>query len=133
MTRPSSISGKPVKADTSVTATPLARSVFAVPPVDRISMPSAASAPANLSHPDLSVRLISARWARCMDLSFLCSFFFEKFSDLPPFVFVRPPLGDAALLPQGAALLLLALPPGQGCLGFGVERAGHRGRATLVA
>ena len=62
LTRPSSISGKPVCAETSVTAMPsLARS-WAVPPVEMIWMPSAASARAKSMTPDFSETLIRARW-----------------------------------------------------------------------
>src|SRR5579884_3766437 len=61
LTRPPSISGQPVNSDTSFTATPPSRSSFAVPPVERISMRSAAKRMANSSTPVLSNTLISAR------------------------------------------------------------------------
>src|SRR6185295_3052895 len=61
LTRPSSISGKPVCADTSVTRTPSFSSSLAVPPVDRICTPRPASALASSTTPDLSETLISAR------------------------------------------------------------------------
>ncbi len=60
-TRPSSISGKPVYADTSVTFRPSFCSSFAVPPVDSSSTPSAARARASSTIPDLSETLRSAR------------------------------------------------------------------------
>src|SRR6185503_7201896 len=61
LTRPSSISGKPVCADTSVTRTPSFSSSLAVPPVETICTPSAARARANSTTPDLSETLMSAR------------------------------------------------------------------------
>src|SRR5687767_12433640 len=61
-TRPPSISAKPVYADTSVTARPSFCRSRAVPPVERISTPSAASARANSTTPDLSETLTSARF-----------------------------------------------------------------------
>src|SRR5436190_15106827 len=60
-TRPSSISGNPVCAETSVTRMPSFSSSFAVPPVDRICTPRPASARANSTTPALSETLISAR------------------------------------------------------------------------
>src|SRR5918992_996018 len=60
-TRPSSISAKPVYAETSLTASPSFCRSRAVPPVERISTPSAASARANSTTPDLSETLTSAR------------------------------------------------------------------------
>src|SRR6185369_3206910 len=61
-TRPSSISGKPVCAETSVTGTRSFSRSFAVPPVERIWMPRAASALQSSTTPDLSETLTSARW-----------------------------------------------------------------------
>src|SRR5262245_31428647 len=60
-TRPSMISGKPVTVATSVTATPAARKVLAVPPVDKISKPSASRARANGASPSLFATLSKAR------------------------------------------------------------------------
>src|SRR3982751_2954043 len=60
-TRPSIISGKPVKSPTSVTTTPFSLSSCAVPPVDRISTPSGRSALANSTTPVLSETLMRAR------------------------------------------------------------------------
>src|SRR6185369_11389870 len=60
LTRPSSISGKPVCAATSVTARPASPSSLAVPPVDNSRMPSAASARASSTTPALSETEISA-------------------------------------------------------------------------
>ncbi len=60
-TRPSSISGKPVNSDTSVTFTFASRSAFAVPPVDSISTPIFLSFLANWTTPVLSDTLMSAR------------------------------------------------------------------------
>src|SRR3954453_11824701 len=60
-TRPSSISGKPVYAPMSVTGTPAARSMPAVPPVDRISISKVSNARARSSTPVLLETLISAR------------------------------------------------------------------------
>ena len=54
------IAGKPVYAETSVTATPSFSSSFAVPPVDRIEKPRPVSARANSTMPALSETLISA-------------------------------------------------------------------------
>ena len=59
--RPSIISGNPVTSATSVTASPAARNAFAVPPVLRISKPSAISAEAKSATPDLSVTEMRAR------------------------------------------------------------------------
>src|SRR5258706_5850832 len=60
-TRPSSISGNPVCADTSVTRRPSFSRSLAVPPVERICTPSAASPRANSTTPALSETLTSAR------------------------------------------------------------------------
>jgi len=57
LTRPSSISGKPVYDETSVAAIPSLRRSFAVPPVDTSSTASAASACASSTMPDLSETL----------------------------------------------------------------------------
>src|SRR2546427_6560584 len=59
-TRPSSISGKPVYSLTCRTRTPASARSFAVPPVDRMSKPSAASPRANSITPRLSLTLTSA-------------------------------------------------------------------------
>src|SRR5687767_1927460 len=61
LTRPSSISGKPVCDATSVTRTPSFSSSLAVPPVERSCTPSAPSPRANSTTPVLSETLISAR------------------------------------------------------------------------
>src|SRR5512143_3952722 len=53
-TRPSSISGKPVNSETSMTFTLASRSAFAVPPVDSISTPSFLSFFAKPTTPVLS-------------------------------------------------------------------------------
>src|SRR5687767_9101672 len=60
-TRPSSDSGNPVTAATSVTAWPASRIVAAVEPVETISTPAAASASASLSRSVLSLTETSAR------------------------------------------------------------------------
>src|SRR5664280_3012115 len=60
LTRPSSISAKPVCSATSVTAMPAPASSLAVPPVERIVVPSAASARASATMPVLSETEISA-------------------------------------------------------------------------
>ncbi len=61
LTRPPSISGHPVKSETSRTGIPASRSSLAVPPVERISIFSAAKRLANSTIPVLSNTLISAR------------------------------------------------------------------------
>ena len=61
LTRPSSISGKPVSSDTSRTVSPCSRSRRAVPPVDTISTESSANRRAKSATPVLSVTLIRAR------------------------------------------------------------------------
>src|SRR5215831_4458363 len=61
LTRPSRISGAPVKSPTSRTGTPAAASERAVPPVDRISSPAADSPRASSTTPVLSDTEISAR------------------------------------------------------------------------
>src|SRR3990167_5680971 len=60
LTRPSSISGKPVCSATSVTGSPASASSFAVPPVDSSLTPSACRPRANSSTPVLSETEISA-------------------------------------------------------------------------
>ena len=60
LTRPSSISGKPVSSATSVTGSALSASSFAVPPVDTSRMPSAASERAKSTMPVLSETEINA-------------------------------------------------------------------------
>jgi hypothetical protein len=55
------ISGKPVCAETSVTATPPFCSSVAVPPVDRIAIPRRCRVWANSSKPSLLETLSSAR------------------------------------------------------------------------
>src|SRR5437588_3248316 len=60
-TRPPSISGAPVSSCTCLTGTPSLPSSAAVPPVERISMPSPASPLANSTIPDLSETERSAR------------------------------------------------------------------------
>src|SRR5215468_4389639 len=60
-TRPSRISGEPVKSLTDTTGMPAALSAAAVPPVERISTPSACKPLANSTNPVLSLTLISAR------------------------------------------------------------------------
>ena len=54
LTRPSSISGKPVWSATSVTGRPLSASSLAVPPVDSSLMPSACRLLARSTMPVLS-------------------------------------------------------------------------------
>jgi len=60
LTRPSSISGKPVWSATSVTGRPASASSLAVPPVESSLMPSACSAWANSRMPVLSETEIKA-------------------------------------------------------------------------
>src|SRR5512135_2618794 len=62
LTRPSSISGKPVYSLTSITARPASRSALAVPPVDSSSTPASASARAKSTRPVLSDTESRARW-----------------------------------------------------------------------
>src|ERR1700712_4467411 len=66
LTRPSSISGKPVCAATSVTARPASASSRAVPPVESRVKPSAASSRASSTTPVLSDTEISACIARSL-------------------------------------------------------------------
>src|SRR5512139_2809797 len=54
LTRPSSISGKPVYSLTSITARPASRSALAVPPVESSSTPALASVRAKSTRPVLS-------------------------------------------------------------------------------
>jgi hypothetical protein len=61
LTRPSRISGAPVKSLTSRTGTPAAPSAFAVPPVERISRPSCDSRRPKSMTPVLSETEINAR------------------------------------------------------------------------
>src|SRR5207244_4139499 len=61
LTRPSRISGAPVCAETCFTAMPAAVSAPAVPPVERISKPSSASARPSSSTPRLSDTESNAR------------------------------------------------------------------------
>src|SRR5262245_3816395 len=61
LTRPSSISGKPVTCDTSVTGNLASANSFAVPPVDSSVMPRWCRARANSTMPALSETEISAR------------------------------------------------------------------------
>src|SRR3954447_824432 len=61
LSRPSRISGNPVKSLTSRTDTPASRSVRAVPPVDRSSIPSRASRRPSSTSPVLSETESSAR------------------------------------------------------------------------
>src|SRR3954452_24425590 len=63
-TRPPRISSWPVNSETSVTSSPASRSGVAVPPVERISTPSAASPLAKSATPVLSETDISARRTR---------------------------------------------------------------------
>src|ERR1700722_12917235 len=65
LTRPSIISGKPVYSATSITVSAASRSSRAVPPVERISTPRAASARASSATPLLSDTEISARRTGC--------------------------------------------------------------------
>src|SRR5215471_10395588 len=62
LTRPSSISGKPVTSETSNTGTPESRRSLAVPPVDRICTPRRARPRAKSTTPALSCTLRSARF-----------------------------------------------------------------------
>ena len=58
------ISGKPVWSLTSTTVSPASRNALAEPPVDRISMPCAASALPSSTSPALSETEINARSMR---------------------------------------------------------------------
>jgi hypothetical protein len=60
LTRPSSISGKPVISETSTASTPLSFSSLYVPPVDIISTPADASSFAKSTIPSLSETLMIA-------------------------------------------------------------------------
>src|SRR6185503_14187548 len=60
-TRPSIISGKPVRSETSRTVPPLSRSFAAVPPVETSSTPRSTSAFTSVSRPALSETESSAR------------------------------------------------------------------------
>src|SRR5581483_2002156 len=62
LTRPSSISGKPVRSEMSLTAMRESRRSFAVPPVETSSTPREASLRAKSAMPVLSVTLRIARW-----------------------------------------------------------------------
>src|SRR5439155_23813125 len=62
LTRPSSISGKPVSSEMSFTRMPESRSSFAVPPVEISSTPKPARLRAKSTNPVLSVTLRMARW-----------------------------------------------------------------------
>src|SRR3954452_490885 len=64
LTRPSMISGKPVKSSIARTARPASLSAVAVPPVETISTPSSASPRAKSTIPRLSETDSSARWMR---------------------------------------------------------------------
>src|SRR3954452_18608084 len=64
LTRPSMISGKPVKSSIERTSSPDERSETAVPPVDTSSMPSSASPRAKSTIPRLSETDSSARRTR---------------------------------------------------------------------
>src|SRR5579859_3867172 len=64
LTRPSSISGKPVISEISLTLTPDSRSNLAVPPVEMSSMFRAESLRAKSTSPVLSVTERMARWMR---------------------------------------------------------------------
>src|SRR6185312_15972433 len=106
LTRPSMISGKPVSSLTSRTGTPTSRSALALPPVERISMPSACRARPISARSVLSETLSSARRAVMMP---------------DPVMEVRDSLwSDDAEFAQ-----LLAQ--------RGAMDAQHAGRATLVA
>src|SRR5690606_40041300 len=61
LTLPSSISGKPVCSATSFTGIPASVSIFADPPVERISTPCLRSICANSTRPVLSETEMSAR------------------------------------------------------------------------
>src|SRR4051794_15903943 len=63
-TRPSSISGKPVKSSIARVSTPASFRCFAVPPVETISTPSSRRQRANSAMPVLSETVISARLTR---------------------------------------------------------------------
>src|SRR5829696_9917516 len=63
-TRPSSISGNPVRSSIGRASTPSAASSRAVPPVDTISTPSSASPRAKSTSPRLSETVSSARRTR---------------------------------------------------------------------
>ena len=64
LTRPSIISGKPVRSETSRTASPASASALAVPPVETSSTPRAASAWAKGTSPVLSETESRARDTR---------------------------------------------------------------------
>ena len=64
LTRPSMISGKPVKSSTLRTPRPASRSSVAVPPVDTTSIPSSAKPRPNSTMPRLSETDRSARRTR---------------------------------------------------------------------
>src|SRR5258706_3168098 len=73
LTRPSSISGNPVCAETSVTRMPSLSSSLAVPPVERICTPRPARARAKSAMPVLSETLMSARETFIVRVSSLMS------------------------------------------------------------
>ena len=62
LTRPSSISGKPVTSSTSVTGMPQSLSSFAVPPVEMTVTPMSVRPLANDSTPLLLNTEMRARW-----------------------------------------------------------------------
>src|SRR6476646_11247879 len=64
LTRPPMISSEPGNSETSVPSSPASRSAVAVPPVERISTPSAVSPLAKSTTPVLSETEISARRTR---------------------------------------------------------------------
>src|ERR1700726_441452 len=72
-TRPSIISGKPVRSLTSSTVRPASLSALRVPPVETNSMPWPASARANSTTPDLSETEMRARDARRRFSVIICS------------------------------------------------------------
>src|SRR5450830_369101 len=78
LTRPSSISGKPVWSATSVTGRPASASSLAVPPVDSSLMPSACSACANSRMPVLSETEMSAVWAMGYAVELFQKFVFNQ-------------------------------------------------------
>src|SRR3954452_15288588 len=64
LTRPSSISGNPVKSSIARTSSPASARCFAVPPVETISTPSSARQRANSATAVLSDTVIRARFTR---------------------------------------------------------------------
>src|SRR5215472_10111500 len=83
-TRPSRISGNPVKSETSRTEIPFAARSREVPPVEMISTRCAANAFANSTIPVLSYTLMSARSIRLTEVSRLFQIAVGGVPDMPP-------------------------------------------------